>query len=128
MTFGSPVDESAINYVSVVVTFTILTFNCVSFHTEDAARANHQRSSVQNSQRRPLLNHKLLVDVQLLQNLQCDVTFDGAKCSVNFLFVFLAGLYVMEIISVGHVIDGTCLWGLIRAWIKRVTASHKNSI
>ena len=83
-----------------------LTFHRMRLHAENAARSFHQRASVENSKWRPLLDHKFLLDVQLFQDFQCDVTFDGAQRTVNFLFVLFAGFDVMQIFSVGRLIDG----------------------
>jgi hypothetical protein len=60
---------------------------------------------MQNSQRRPLLNNKLLVDLKLFEDVDRNVTAYGAKGSVDFLFLFFARFDMTEIISVGWTHD-----------------------
>lgn len=70
----------------------------MSFHTEDSSWAFHERPSVQDSQRCPLLDHELLLDAELLQQLDRHFALDGAQRPINFPFVFLAGLNVMDVV------------------------------
>jgi hypothetical protein len=62
---------------------------------------------VENSQRRPLLDHELLLDVKLPEDVRSDVTANGAEGPINLPFVLLSRLDMMEIVP--ELIDGE-LW------------------
>lgn len=104
----------------------LLTFYGGTFDTEYGAWSIHQSSSMENSQRCPLLDLKCFFYIQLFQNLRRHVIADGAERSVNLLLVLLSRLDVMKILSDGRTWLMDMFVGLWRAWIKSVKKATKN--
>lgn len=69
----------------------------MSLHAVNGSGTLHKRPAMENSQRCPLLDVEGLFDGQPLEEFDCDVTGECAKCSVDLLLVLLTRFDVMEI-------------------------------